>query len=162
MGQKREKSGGEKETINECAAHRLNLFWCGHIKLLWDESRRSSSRKPGIARLPTQEENDKSVQDAADKDNYRTAYAWAVKPSLIAPIKSKNYHIVCLRVLTTAPDSTVVMILSVSVRTKLSLEDCQRIYDRMEVRICDPDFHKICEVGQKEMRRWVAGGILAS
>ena len=26
MGPKREKSGGEKETINECAARRLNLF----------------------------------------------------------------------------------------------------------------------------------------
>ena len=75
MGPKREKSGGEKETINEYAARRLNLFRCGHIKLLRDESRRSSSRKQGMARLPTQEENDKLVQDTAGKDNYRTAYA---------------------------------------------------------------------------------------
>ena len=94
MGTKREKSGGEKETINECASRRLNLFRCGHIKLLWDESKRSHSRTPGMARLPTQKENDKSAQDAADKDNYRTAYPLAVKPSMIAPITSGNCHII--------------------------------------------------------------------
>ena len=70
MGPKREKSGREKKTINECAMHRLNLFWCGHIKVLWKESTRSSSSKPGMAPPTTQEEIDKSVQDAVDKDNY--------------------------------------------------------------------------------------------
>ena len=33
---------------------------------------------------------DKSVQDAADKDNYCTAYARAVKPAVICPISSAN------------------------------------------------------------------------
>ena len=47
-----------------------------------------------MARPPTQEESNKSVQDAADKDNYRTAYAQAVKPSLIATITVGNHHIV--------------------------------------------------------------------
>ena len=43
-----------------------------------------------MARLPTQEENDKSVQDAVDKDNYRTAHATSVKPSMIAAITGKK------------------------------------------------------------------------
>ena len=75
MGPKRRKSGGQEETINKCDIQRLNHFHCGHMKLLWHESRRSRSWVPGMARPPTQEGNDKSVQDAVDKDNYRTAYA---------------------------------------------------------------------------------------
>ena len=94
MGPKREKSGGQEEAINKCVARRLHLFRCGHIKSLWEESRRTRSRKPGMARPPTQEESDKSVQYAADKDNYRTAYAQAVKSSLIATITGGSHHIV--------------------------------------------------------------------
>ena len=94
IGPNREESGREKETINECALSKLNLFRCGHIKLLWDKSRRSHSRTLGMACPPAQEENDKLVQDTADKDNYRTAYARAVKSSMIAPITSGNRHIV--------------------------------------------------------------------
>jgi len=47
-----------------------------------------------MAQPPTQEESDKSVQDAADKDNSRTAYTQAIKPSLIATITGGNCHIV--------------------------------------------------------------------
>ena len=94
MGPKQEKLDGQEETINECVAHRLHLFRCGHIKLLWEESRQIRSRKPGMAHPPTQEEINKSVQDAAHKDNYRTDYARAVKPSMITTITGENCHIV--------------------------------------------------------------------
>ena len=53
MGPKQEKSGGKEETINKCIARRLNLFYCAHIKLLWEESRWSHSRTMGMARLST-------------------------------------------------------------------------------------------------------------
>ena len=94
MRPKREKLGGQEETINKCVARRLHLFCCGHIQLLWEESRRIRSRKPGMARPLTQEKNDKLVQDAEDKHNYRTAYARAVKPSLIDTITGWYHHIV--------------------------------------------------------------------
>ena len=93
-GPKREKSGGQEEAINECVAQRLHFFRCGHINILWEESRLTRSRKPGMARSPAQEESNKSVQDAADKDNYHTTYARAVKLSLIATITGGNRHIV--------------------------------------------------------------------
>ena len=45
---------------------------------------------PGMAQPPAPEENDKSVQNAVDKDNYRTAHTRAVKPSMIAPITGET------------------------------------------------------------------------
>ena len=90
MGPKQENLGRQKEAINECAAWRLDLFCCGRIKLLWEELRRSHSQTLGMACPPTQEEYDKLVQDAADEDNYRTTYARAVEPSMIAPITGGN------------------------------------------------------------------------
>ena len=46
---------------------------------------------------PTQEENDKLVQGAADKDNYHTDYARTVEPSMMATITWENHHIVSIK-----------------------------------------------------------------
>ena len=72
------------ETISQCVGRRINLFCCGFIELLWEELHAVHSRAPQSTPPPSPEMADKSVQDAADKDNYRTAYARAVKPAVIS------------------------------------------------------------------------------
>ena len=59
VGSTWEKSDEQEETINGCVSRRLNLFRCGHIKLLWDDLRCIGSHKPGMGHAPTQEENEK-------------------------------------------------------------------------------------------------------
>jgi len=51
--------------------------------------RQVKSRPPGLY-VPSADQVNKSVQDAADKDNYRTAYARAVKQQEVATISSSN------------------------------------------------------------------------
>ena len=80
----------ESEKINECVARRLQLLRAGHVKSLWEESCRVQSRQPQQSRPPDPSRPDKTVQDAADKDNWKTAHARAVKPQTIAPITPRN------------------------------------------------------------------------
>ena len=87
------KSKLNPETIKECVGRRINLFRCGHIQQLYEEACKVRSRLPGSA-PESNDDLDKSVQDAADKDNYKSAYARAVKPQLIATITSGNRSIV--------------------------------------------------------------------
>ena len=64
------------------------MFVCGLIEDLWQEARSVRSWPPQTA--PNDIDIDKSVQDAADKDNYCSAYARAVKAVPICPINWKN------------------------------------------------------------------------
>ena len=79
----------KSESINQCVGRRINLFRCGHIEQLWQESRQVQSRMPGYEPPLNRDDIDKSIQDAADKDNKRTAYARAVRPATIANITPK-------------------------------------------------------------------------
>ena len=90
LGQKWEESGERDETINKCVARRLNLFRCGHIEELWKEARSVRTWPPQTAPAPNTDDIDKSVQDSADKDNYRSAYARAVKAVKILQINWRN------------------------------------------------------------------------
>lgn len=89
LGPQKDKS----ETIGECIGRRINLFRCGYIEQLWNESRQVRSRKPGAAPA-SPDAKDKAVQDAADKDCIGSAYARAVKPQKIATITSSNRKLV--------------------------------------------------------------------
>lgn len=75
--------------IKECIRRRINMFKCGHINALWNETKQIRSRKPG-AKIFDPTDTDKLVIDAINKDNLRTTYARAVKPMQIATINSSN------------------------------------------------------------------------
>jgi len=85
LGPQKERS----ETISECVARRLQQFRDGRSEHLWLETRQVKSRPPG-SHVPTADQIDKSVQNAADKDNYRTTFARAVKQQNVANISSVN------------------------------------------------------------------------
>ena len=70
------KRGLEGDGITKEVNRRLDLFRCGHIRLLWHEAMAVQSRAPGSCPpLRDDDGTDRSIQDAADKDNTCTAYA---------------------------------------------------------------------------------------
>ena len=72
------------ESINQCVVHCVGCLWCGHISTLWDGTHFVASHNQVV---PCQASSDgiyKSVQYAANKDNWLTAYAHIVKPSATA------------------------------------------------------------------------------
>ena len=85
--QKDKKSG---EYINDCVAHHMGLFQCGHISILWDETRYVVSRKSSTPPPASSDGINKSIQDTGDEDNWRTVYARAVKPFLVVIITKHN------------------------------------------------------------------------
>ena len=90
LGAQKINGASKAETINTCVARQLNFFYCGHFEMLWNQAHQVVSRRPGAPRVLTSEDIDRLVQDAADKDNYLSAYARTVKAQKMAVTNGGN------------------------------------------------------------------------
>ena len=86
------REGHKGTSLRQCITRRLRLFRSGQLKLLYDESKCIQSKSAKSFR-ESPPETHKCAQEAADNDNFKSAYARLVKYMPIAPINEVNIPI---------------------------------------------------------------------
>ena len=86
------REGHKGTSLRQCITRRLRLFRSGQLKTLYDESKCIQSKSAKSFR-ESPPETHKCAQEAADNDNFKSAYARLVKYMPIAPINEVNIPI---------------------------------------------------------------------
>ena len=86
------REGHPGTSLRKCITRRLRLFCAGKLQLLYQESQQiqSTSAKSFRSNPP---DILKCAQEAADNDNFKSAYTRIVKHMPVAPINDDNRHI---------------------------------------------------------------------
>ena len=86
------REGHKGTSLRQCITRRLRLFRSGQLELLYQESKCIVSKSAKSFR-ESPPDSHKCAQEAADNDNFGSAYARIVKHMPVAPINEENRSI---------------------------------------------------------------------